>query len=926
MTVEEIEIIVTAKVEEALKEFEKMLPAIKKAMKEAQDAFSKVDTKAMTSKLHQAVNFMKKKMQDLKKSSENNEIAIKVNNKEAQKQISQVQKQIDSLQEKINARQMKLNVINPQIDKIVDDTRKSVTPEGINPNDKAMDTTVDNALGRNKDFTSLNSQAQKLYTEIEMYNKQLEQAKSKMSQLEQETNKTATTQDKLSSFFSALKPVISKVTKECQKISKSFFNLINPLNYIKKIVGGISNKLKGTGTTVKQGIGHILKYAMTLFSLRSVYSLLSSCAQSWLSNQNAGAKQLSANIEYMKNSLGSALAPAITYITNLVYNMMKAIQSVIYALFRVNIFANASSKAYSAMAGSAKKAKEESKQLAGVHDEINNVQSNDSSDSGSGGSSSPSFDLSGIDNQMSPLAQKLYDFFKPLVDSWNKYGPALVEQIKTTAGQVTGLISTVWGSFEKIIINGTVYTSLELILAIIGNIAEAFANAWNYNGNGDAIVQNLANAFNNLLTAINNVVQSEGFQNWLNNCSDKFRVISEKLAEIDWQPLVDALSNIGQNIGTLALDILSGLVDIFKWLVENPIVAEIILGIAVAIGVLSTAYSIWATVTGILTAVSTALNIAILPLIAIIAGIIAIIALIVVAIMNWDSIIRALKDTWDWIKQKAIEIWNAVADFFKDLWQGICNTVKNVWNGIKEFLSNLWNGILNIVKTVFNAVATFFSNIWDGIKNVITTVWNAITNTISRVINGIKNTISNVLNGIKNIWNNVWNGLKTTVTNIFNGIWNTIKRIINSILGGIEGMANGVVKGINKVISVMNNLSFDIPDWVPGMGGKKFGFNIGYMSEVSLPRLAKGNVAYEKTLAIFGEYAGASNNPEITAPQNIMRETFEDVLSNYNNENSDRPINLTVNVGSTKLGQILLDNLRDMKRQSGKDIEALVGG
>ena len=34
MTVEEIEIIVTAKVEEALKEFEKMLPAIKEKMKQ----------------------------------------------------------------------------------------------------------------------------------------------------------------------------------------------------------------------------------------------------------------------------------------------------------------------------------------------------------------------------------------------------------------------------------------------------------------------------------------------------------------------------------------------------------------------------------------------------------------------------------------------------------------------------------------------------------------------------------------------------------------------------------------------------------------------------------------------------------------------------------------------------------------------------
>ena len=62
MTVEEIEIVVTAKVEEALKEFEKMLPAIKEKMKQVQESFSKVDTKAMTSKLHQAVNFMKKKI------------------------------------------------------------------------------------------------------------------------------------------------------------------------------------------------------------------------------------------------------------------------------------------------------------------------------------------------------------------------------------------------------------------------------------------------------------------------------------------------------------------------------------------------------------------------------------------------------------------------------------------------------------------------------------------------------------------------------------------------------------------------------------------------------------------------------------------------------------------------------------------------
>ena len=95
---------------------------------------------------------------------------------------------------------------------------------------------------------------------------------------------------------------------------------------------------------------------------------------------------------------------------------------------------------------------------------------------------------------------------------------------------------------------------------------------------------------------------------------------------------------------------------------------------------------------------------------------------------------------------------------------------------------------------------------------------------------------------------------------------------------------------------------------------------------MNLPRLAKGNVAYDETLAIFGEYSGASNNPEITTPQNIMRDTFEDVLSNYGGNSNNRPIYLTVNVGNKKLGQILLDDLRDKTRRTGKDIEALVGG
>ena len=101
MTIEEIEIIVTAKVEEALQKFKEIAPTIQKSVKQAQEAFSKVDTKVMTNKLHQAVNFMKKKMQDLK----NNELSIKVNNQDAKRQITQIEKEIGILQKKITGRQ-----------------------------------------------------------------------------------------------------------------------------------------------------------------------------------------------------------------------------------------------------------------------------------------------------------------------------------------------------------------------------------------------------------------------------------------------------------------------------------------------------------------------------------------------------------------------------------------------------------------------------------------------------------------------------------------------------------------------------------------------------------------------------------------------------------------------------------------------------
>ena len=45
---------------------------------------------------------------------------------------------------------------------------------------------------------------------------------------------------------------------------------------------------------------------------------------------------------------------------------------------------------------------------------------------------------------------------------------------------------------------------------------------------------------------------------------------------------------------------------------------------------------------------------------------------------------------------------------------------------------------------------------------------------------------------------------------------------------------------------------------------------------LSLPKFAAGGLAYGPTLGLFGEYQGASNNPEVVAPLSKLKSMLGD--------------------------------------------------
>ncbi|MEV6420752.1 hypothetical protein [Streptomyces sp. NPDC051662] len=71
-----------------------------------------------------------------------------------------------------------------------------------------------------------------------------------------------------------------------------------------------------------------------------------------------------------------------------------------------------------------------------------------------------------------------------------------------------------------------------------------------------------------------------------------------------------------------------------------------------------------------------------------------------------------------------------------------------------------------------------------------------------------------------------------------------------------------VVTGLNVLIGAMNKIKFSVPDWVPVIGGKRFGFNI---PQIPVPRLAEGGIVQPRsggTLALVAE----AGEPEAVIP------------------------------------------------------------
>lgn len=849
MTLEELEIVVTAKVEDALKELDKLEPEVSKITSKVINKLEKINLNNLVNNVDKGIKETTKKIEQIKNENKSNGIKISVNNNDAKESITEIAKEIESLQKKVREKELKLDITNNSLDRMRFDTQQQIRAENPNFSDSKVINLSDTLLNTNSTYTSLEAQSNKLNNEVIKYNELLQSAIGRLNELGVKTGD-------LSNKTLSVNSNINTSAMSTSKLSAAF-------SIVGKVGKNVLDNIKKHSQEVGKGVKSIAKYALSLISVRSIYNLLSSSAKAWLSSNDDAAKQLSADFEYMKYALGSSFAPIIKLITNLFYNLLKMVQQVVYALTQVNIFANASAKAYSKMSSNAKNASKATKGLSGIHSEINNVSSNN----GSNSSFSPSMDLSNLD-----LSSSLLEKIKN--GDWYSIGSTIGEKINNALSSIN------WDSIKTKAEN-------------IGKNIAQFLNGGIEKINWLNVGNTLAQGFNTVVNSLHGFVTTFNWNELGLSISD---TINGLFRNVDWGKAGATLSaGVTGILGSILIAI-----EEIDWAQVGQSIADFLCNID------------WGTVLGQILGIISGLA----------GGLLGALTQLLSTVM--EKIIYGIVDFFS--KEIEECGGNIILGLLKGIWDvmvGITEWIEKYifmpfFNGLKSLFgihspstvmeeqgNFIIQGLLNGMTSLVNKVKDIWKDIKEKMKNGAKEAYEGITQTFSNISNWFKDTFSKAWQNVKNVFQNggsIFNGIK-------DGILNALKRIINGIISGINNVIAIPFNGLNSALRTIKNIS------IAGISPFSWLWEL-YVPQI--PQLETGGVLYDESVVKVAEYSGSKTNPEIITPEKILYDTTIKALKDSNESEKAIELTIPINIGGELVYKKFITYVNGQIRINGK--------
>ena len=223
------------------------------------------------------------------------------------------------------------------------------------------------------------------------------------------------------------------------------------------------------------------------------------------------------------------------------------------------------------------------------------------------------------------------------------------------------------------------------------------------------------------------------------------------------------------------------------------------------------------------------------------------------------------------------------------------------------------------IKAILNKVSNWLKSVFckdwrEVFGNTIGTVLNGFVKIVGDIMGNAKKMLNGIIDFIRGVftgnWKRAWEGIKNIFSGAFGGLKSVARAPINGIIALINGALSAITSGINAVKRALNKISVDIPSWVPGFGGKKFGFNFSMSSAPRIPMLANGGIATRSTIANIGE-AGREAVLPLDRNTEWMNTLVDKIAARQ------QPQKVVLQVGEKELGWATIGAINGITKQTG---------
>lgn len=505
------------------------------------------------------------------------------------------------------------------------------------------------------------------------------------------------------------------------------------------------------------------------------------------------------------------------------------------------------------LAGDYDKATKSAKKLKGSlagFDEMNVLQDKSSDSEGaSGGGGATGGDLGfnldeydahldWIEGGTNEIVEKIKTAFSKvggfISDAWNSepvqafkgavvsYGGFLWSYWSTLCGDLVNNVKTTWGNISGNV--GTTFTNLSTLWTNVWTDISAGIETW-----GQPIIDGVSGLFNSIWAdAIDPYIQFIS-QMWAD-----FSGILVELWNEHGKPLID-------NIGEFVVNVIALFQKIWDNILE-PIITPFLQALS----------NVWAKyIKPLIKTVGDFVG-------SLVNGALEIYNKFISPIIMW--IVERLKPTFEFIGniistvfEYVVGVVSSVINGIIGFFTGLINFVVGVftgnwdkaWKGIKKIFSSIWDAIKGVagaawdaIKGVFSAVKTFFVSKWNDIKSVFSSVGTWFSGIFSKAWEGIKKAFSKVKSFFTGIWDSIKEIFGKVGSAIADAVGGTVKKAINTVLSVAVKIINGFISAINLAISAIN--------LIPGVEIKK-------LTKLEVPKLARGGIIDRPTVAMVGE-------------------------------------------------------------------------